>query len=411
MASTSTAPLGDTRAGRRAHRAPPSARENWARLVAQALVLALVVAGSTAFATLHKTVTLDVDGSVTSISAFGRTVVEVLDANGVQVGERDLVVPDLGALVADGSQIVVRHGREVVVEVDGTERTVWSTAVTVEEVLAELGIRGELRTSVGRASTLGRDMLRISTLKTVHVAVDGRTTDLPTTASTVREVLSELGVVLGEHDLVSVSLDAAAVDGLAVMVTRVDGVTRSETVALPFEVVRQDDPTLARGREVPAGPGQDGSKIVTYTAYEAAGVEVGRTVLAERVVVAPVSQVIRVGTFTGPDPSRVPPVEPGTARAIGLELTLARGWDESEFACLDALFSAESGWRVNAENRSSGAYGIPQALPGSKMGTVADDWRTNPATQITWGLNYIASRYTTPCGAWSMFLSRSPHWY
>ena len=92
MASTSTAPaLGDTRAGRRAHRAPRSVRENRARLVAQALVLALVVAGSTAFATLHKTVTLDVDGSVTSISAFGRTVGDVLDASGVQVGERDQI--------------------------------------------------------------------------------------------------------------------------------------------------------------------------------------------------------------------------------------------------------------------------------------------------------------------------------
>ena len=383
--------------------------ENRARLIAQAVVLALVVAGTTAFATLHKTVTLDVDGSVTSLSVFGRSVEDVLDANGVQVGERDLVVPGLDALVADGSQIIVRHGREVVVEIDGERRTVWSTALTVDEVLAELGMRGELRTSVGRSDPLGRDVLRISTLKTVHVAVDGRTTDLSTTASTVREALTELKVVLGEHDLVSVSLDAAAVDGLAVMITRVDGVTRTETVIVPFEVVRQDDPTLARGREVPSTPGRDGSKIVTYTAYEAGGVEVGRTVLTERVVVPPVNQVIRVGTFTGPDPSRVPPVEPGTARAIGLELVLARGWDEAEFACLDALFSRESGWRVNAENKSSGAYGIPQALPGSKMATVADDWRTNPATQITWGLNYITDRYGTPCGAWASFQVKN--WY
>src|SRR5690606_19575039 len=100
-----------TRAGRRAHRAK-AAHETWGRLVAQALVLALVVAGTTAFAALHKTVTLDVDGSVTSVPAFGRTVVDVLAANGVTVGEGDLVAPGLTSLVADGSEIVVRHGRE-----------------------------------------------------------------------------------------------------------------------------------------------------------------------------------------------------------------------------------------------------------------------------------------------------------
>lgn len=404
-----TVTSGPTRARRRAHRAPRSAREIRARIVGQALVLALVVAGTTSFATLHKTITLDVDGSVTTVSAFGRTVNDVLDANGVSVGERDLVVPAPQALVADGAQIVVRHGRDVVVEIDGEQQTVWSTALTVEEVLAELGVRGEFRSSVARSGPVGRDVLRVSTMKTVHVAADGRTSEVATTASTVREVLSELGMVLGEHDLVSVSLDAAAVDGLTVMITRVAGVTRSETVPVPFEVVRQDDPTLARGREVPSGQGRDGSKIVTYTSYEAGGVEVGRTVLAERVVVASVNQVIRVGTFTGPDPSRVPPVEPGTARAIGLELVLARGWDEAEFACLDALFTRESNWRVNAENPSSGAYGIPQALPGSKMATVADDWRTNPVTQITWGLNYISGRYGTPCGAWAAFQVKN--WY
>lgn len=369
-----------------------------------------MVVGTTSFATLHKTVTLDVDGSVATVSAFGRTVADVLDANNVSVADRDLVIPAPHSLIADGSQIVVRHGRDVVVEIDGEQRTVWSTALTVEEVLAEIGLRGEFRTSSSRSALLGRDVLRVSTLKTVHVAMDGRTAQVATTASTVREVLTELSVVLGEHDVVSVSLDAAAVDGLAVMITRVEGVTRTETVALPFETVRQDDPTLARGREEPSGQGREGSKMVTYTAYEAGGVEVGRTVLAERVVVPPVNEVIRVGTFTAPSTApSAPPVEPGTARAIGLELVLARGWDESEFACLDALFSRESGWRVNAENKSSGAYGIPQALPGSKMATVADDWRTNPTTQITWGLNYITGRYGTPCGAWSAFQVKN--WY
>jgi hypothetical protein len=99
---------------------------------------------------------------------------------------------------------------------------------------------------------------------------------------------------------------------------------------------------------------------------------------------------------------------PGSAQAIGHSLVLARGWGEDQYSCLVSLFNRESGWRVNAAN-PSGAYGIPQALPGSKMATVGADWQTNPATQITWGLNYIASRYGTPCGAWAH--SQSSGWY
>jgi hypothetical protein len=86
-----------------------------------------------------------------------------------------------------------------------------------------------------------------------------------------------------------------------------------------------------------------------------------------------------------------------------------RGWSSDQFSCLDKLWTKESGWNYRASNPSSGAYGIPQALPGSKMGTVADDWRTNAVTQITWGLDYIADRYGTPCGAWSHSVAHN--WY
>ena len=99
---------------------------------------------------------------------------------------------------------------------------------------------------------------------------------------------------------------------------------------------------------------------------------------------------------------------PGSAQAIGHDMVIARGWGEDQFACLVALFNRESGWNVYAAN-PSGAYGIPQALPGSKMATAGADWATNPATQISWGLGYIAARYGTPCGAWGH--SQSAGWY
>lgn len=101
--------------------------------------------------------------------------------------------------------------------------------------------------------------------------------------------------------------------------------------------------------------------------------------------------------------------DPGSAQAIAHGMVLSRGWGEDQFSCLVALWNKESGWRVNAANPSSGAYGIPQALPGSKMGSAGSDWATNPATQITWGLGYISGRYGSPCGAWSH--SQAVNWY
>ncbi len=101
--------------------------------------------------------------------------------------------------------------------------------------------------------------------------------------------------------------------------------------------------------------------------------------------------------------------DPGSAQAYAAGAVAARGWASSEFDCLVALWSKESGWRVNAYNASSGAYGIPQALPGSKMATAGADWETNAATQIEWGLGYVQGRYGTPCGAWAH--SQDVGWY
>jgi hypothetical protein len=100
---------------------------------------------------------------------------------------------------------------------------------------------------------------------------------------------------------------------------------------------------------------------------------------------------------------------PTGAQTVAWEQVQARGWGADQFACLVSLWNKESGWRVNAANASSGAYGIPQALPGSKMASAGADWQTNAATQITWGLGYIAGRYSTPCGAWTH--SQSTGWY
>ena len=106
------------------------------------------------------------------------------------------------------------------------------------------------------------------------------------------------------------------------------------------------------------------------------------------------------GTMAGP--AAAPP-DPGTAQSIAYNMLSSFGWSPSTyFSCLNNIYTRESGWRYDAEN-ASGAYGIPQALPGSKMATAGADWMTNPATQIKWGLGYIQSRYGDPCSAWSFW--------
>jgi hypothetical protein len=81
-------------------------------------------------------------------------------------------------------------------------------------------------------------------------------------------------------------------------------------------------------------------------------------------------------------------------------MAAGRGWVGLQWSCLDELWTNESHWQVHSQNASSGAYGIAQALPASRMAVVGADWEYNPVTQITWGLGYIAQRYGTPCAAW-----------
>ncbi|CAL9445220.1 hypothetical protein SUDANB121_02343 [Nocardiopsis dassonvillei] len=119
----------------------------------------------------------------------------------------------------------------------------------------------------------------------------------------------------------------------------------------------------------------------------------------------------------GPEPqgggssgSSAAPVPAGSAKETALQMVVAEGWPESEFHdCLEPLWQKESNWNHLAQNPGSGAYGIPQSLPGDKMASHGSDWRTNPATQIAWGIDYIKGRYGTPCGAWSH--SQANNWY
>jgi hypothetical protein len=168
-------------------------------------------------------------------------------------------------------------------------------------------------------------------------------------------------------------------------------------------------PDLPRGLIVVKYHGHAGKIARTYAVTTRGGAEVSRTLVRTRTAATPVDTVILVGTqappASGPAPAPVV-ASPSAAQTIARSMVARRGWSSAQFSCLVSLWNNESGWHVTATNRSSGAYGIPQSLPATKMASVGADWRTSASTQITWGLDYIAQRYGTPCGAWDHELDR-----
>ncbi len=124
-----------------------------------------------------------------------------------------------------------------------------------------------------------------------------------------------------------------------------------------------------------------------------------RTEAAAKSVTGPVAAV----------PVALPGGTPQQNRELGRAMTAEYGWDAGQFACLDRIWSQESNWTTTAQNPSSGAYGIPQSLPGTKMASAGADWSSNPATQIAWGLGYIDAVYGTPCSAWDF--KQGTGWY
>lgn len=379
------------------------------RRTAQAAILGLVVAGVGGWSMLHKDVTLEVDGNRIQVDTFASSVSRVLEGAGVEVGPQDLVAPDLDSVITDGATIVVRSASPFDVVIDGKVETILTSAQTVDELLTSLGPRGEnaLVTSSRSARVESASApLHVSTEKTARVSVDGNVVEGRTSAMTVGEMLTEWGVFLHDADTSSVPLSSPTVDGMVVMIGRHSTSGGTETTTLPFKTVEVENDSMFKGSKRTVTHGKAGSRVITYQSILVDGEEVDREILTEVVVAEPVDEVIHVGTKEVPD---LPAVKPGSNRALGRELAAARGWGDDQFKCLDNLWTRESGWRHTAANRSSGAYGIPQALPGSKMASVGSDWQTNPETQIKWGLNYVKGRYSTPCGAWAHFQNRG--WY
>ncbi len=194
----------------------------------------------------------------------------------------------------------------------------------------------------------------------------------------------------------------------------INSVVQTEEIDFNKEVTK--DSKIATGTEFVLKPGVTGTQVVTYSVKFVDGIEVSRHVVSKVVKEQPVDAVVIQGTG---DPHDTKVALQTAAAGVGtpqgnkdyaqIYIQQTYGWSDTQFTCLSKLWTRESNWRTAAHNRQSGAHGIAQALPGKKMATIAEDWRTNPVTQIKWGSGYIKGRYGTPCNAWNH--SENHGWY
>jgi uncharacterized protein YabE (DUF348 family) len=269
------------------------------RLLPQALVVAFLAGGTTAFVADDKAIELSVDGKPRTLHTFADDVTELLAEEGVQVGAHDVVAPAPGEALASGDEVAVRYGRPVRLTIDGHRREVWTTAHTVEGALQQLGVRAEgAYLSASRSRRIGREglALDVRTERAVTVMADGRARTIRTNAATVREVVEEAGITLRGQDAMSVAPDSFPRDGQTVTVLRI---TRSKEVRdeqIPFEVERTEDPSLFRGTEVVERAGQPGLRRITYSLRTVNGVRQKPRRTRTEIVREPRAQVVKVGT-------------------------------------------------------------------------------------------------------------------
>jgi len=267
-------------------------------------VIALALTASTlGYFAATSAVTLSVDGKAHTVRTFGNDVRGVLASEGIELHDRDLVVPSPDSPVHDGTRITVRYSKPLDVSVDGVEHTYWTTATEVATALDELGIRfAGAELSASRSATIDREgmALRITTPKAVVVKLGReKARKVVLAAEDVRDLLDELGATYDGNDLASPGFDHVIADGDRIVLTRV----RVERLHLSHEkvapeVIEREDSTMYVGDRETVRAGTPGARDVVYRIIYHNGREFRRVVLTQDVLTASVPTIVKVGTKT-----------------------------------------------------------------------------------------------------------------
>ena len=286
---------------------------------------------------------------------------------------------------------------------DGEKLTVKTNARTVKEALEKAGYKLEMGDKVEPTLDAKIDgnnfFINIYRARPALVKV-GLTEKYIMTASTdAKSIIEDAGIMVYDGDEIKIVQNTNSNfinTGVATIyeVKRNGGSTVTVETEIPFKEREERDYSLLPGQREVKQLGEMGLKVSSYNILYVNGEEVSRELISETVVKEPVDKIVAVGANKTASPDTADCVR--WARSAGVS--------EADINYAIDLIYHESGCRVNAKNSSSGAYGIPQALPGSKMASEGDDWETNPITQIKWMAKYVKGRY----GGWSQALE---WWY
>jgi uncharacterized protein YabE (DUF348 family) len=314
-------------------------------LVAAALSLALVAAAvvGVMYLTSSRTLTLSVDGTAQQVSTRADTVAGVLAEQDIEVGDRDVVAPDLDDPVSDGTEIAVRYSRPLDVALDGEETRYWVTATEVGTALNQIGLRvGGAELSASRSASIGRSGmdLRVVTPKRLSFAVAGEKPVAQRLAAlTVNEALKDYGVRVDRNDRVRPALGVQVESGDKIVVTKVRVVQRTvNDEPISHATVERSDDSMYDDESETVTEGRNGSRDVVYRLRFENGQRVSRSVVRVSDVTEPVAEVVAVGTKERPS-------------------TTSSGADFASGGTVwDALAACESGgnWAINTGN---GYYG------------------------------------------------------
>ncbi|KAF0966209.1 resuscitation-promoting factor [Rhodococcus sp. T7] len=307
-----------------------------------ALLLATLIAGGVMAVVRHKNVTLDVDGETISLSTMTTSVDAALADAGYSVTDRDVVAPERDATLSDGDTVVLRRAREVSLTVDGQPKTVWTTALTVEDALKQFDLGEDVHVSASRSQRLPLDGAALDVLNPLVVKLaDGAlpVADVRMAAPTVGDFLAAHGAPLEQADTVVPAADTPLTEGMDVTVTRDRTETKVETLPLAPEEQRVEDPTMNKSRTVVESQGVPGVQDVTFAVNTVNGEEVGRNQVSATVTTPAQPKVIRVGAKPG---TEVPPVENGSV------------WDAL------AQCEATGNWAINTGNGFFGGVQFDQ---------------------------------------------------
>lgn len=339
------------------------------------------------------------------------TLGEALKLAGIEISAgHDVVEPSLDSeLVASNYSINIYRARPITV-VDGVvKKNITTAEQTPERIAKAAGItiysedQTDFSAPLDMLSNGSSQVMSIDRATVVQFTLYGKHAEVRTRATTVEEFLKEKSIKIGANDYLSVDRGQAISAGMAIELWREGKQTVTVEEEVDFEIEKVQDANREVGYREVKTPGVKGKRNATYEIEMKNGQEASRTEIASVTIEEPKKQVEIIG-------AKLPtPTNPTEAQAIGKEMMLAAGFGEDQWGCLYNLWMRESGWRTTAGNVSSGAYGIPQSLPASKMAAFGDDYLTNPRTQIAWGLSYIKGRYGTPCGGWSAFQAKG--WY